>query len=71
MSKTQLISMTELLGLPVGTVFKKGNRKRIFIKVEGFFVFYKVPSKKGETKGENILIFERWMKGAEIIKQEV
>ena len=56
----------DLLNLKVGDVLKKGNRRRIFLGIQGIFVFYTTPSSKKATIGENIQTFLKWMKKAEL-----
>lgn len=59
----------DVFNLKPGTVLKKGNRKRIFVNVDGFYVYYKLPSKPKSIIGEHATIFLEWSKGAEIEKE--
>ena len=63
------VTLAELHSLPVGTVLQKGNRKRILLGTNGFFVYYKTPSGKS-TIGESIIHFREWLLKAEIVKDE-
>lgn len=68
--QNQSLTIADLLKLPVGTVLKKGNRRRVFMEIRGYMVFYKIPSRKRQVIGENAYLFEKWMKGAEIEKPD-
>jgi hypothetical protein len=46
-------------------VYTKGKRKRICLGQEGFFVYYKIPSKPNETIGIRFDLWNKWAKGAE------
>lgn len=61
------ITLAELHTMPVGTVLKKGKRKRIYLGVNGLFVMYKTPSKPKEVTGEFIGDFRKWLLGAEVV----
>ncbi|WP_140417723.1 DUF3797 domain-containing protein [Desulfosporosinus sp. FKA] len=45
-------------------IYKKGNRTRICLGQEGFFVYYKTPSKLGHTAGLRIDLWKKWAKSA-------
>jgi len=45
-------------------VYKKGTRTRICLGQEGFFVYYKIPSKMKQTTGERIDMWDKWDKNA-------
>jgi hypothetical protein len=64
--KKQMV-LADLVNMKVGTVLQKGKRKRIFLGVDGMFIYYTTPSSKCTT-GEYIGIFRKWLKDAEIVE---
>ncbi|MGF7534997.1 hypothetical protein AAGG74_15110 [Bacillus mexicanus] len=63
------MELTDIAFLKEGTVLQKGKRKRIFLRQEGFMVFYKTPSSNKIT-GEFIGSFKKWLKNAEVINND-
>lgn len=57
--------------LEPGMILKKGQRKRIYIGIQGLFVYYKTPSSPNSTTGELIFNFKRWLEDAEVVPEEV
>lgn len=56
----------ELIDLKVGMVLQKGNRKRIFLGINGFMAYYTTPSSKNTT-GVLISNFTKWLENAEVV----
>lgn len=56
----------DLFELKLGCTLQKGQRKRVFLGVEGFMVYYQTASSKSTT-GERIDLFKKWMKGARLV----
>lgn len=48
-------------------LYKKGNRSRIYLGQQGFFVYYKMPSSMKQTTGIRIDLWDKWVKDAEYV----
>ncbi|MGE6548077.1 hypothetical protein ACQKFK_03410 [Bacillus mycoides] len=62
------LMLADLHTMKVGTVLQKGKRKRIFLGIDGMFVYYKTASSSKSFTGESVTIFQKWLKGAEVVK---
>jgi hypothetical protein len=60
------VTLAKLHTMPIGTVLQKGKRKRIYLGMQGYFVFYRTPSNKDVT-GENLGDFRKWLLDAEVV----
>lgn len=63
----ELMTMNELIHLPVGTTLKKGTRQRILIGLSGFMMLYKTKHNSKGVSGVLVTDFLKWTKGAEIV----
>jgi hypothetical protein len=51
-------------------VYKKGNRTRICLGQQGFFIYYKMPSSMKQTTGIRIDLWKKWAKDATYVQDD-
>lgn len=61
------VTLSQFHSMEIGTVIKKGNRKRIYRGMGGFFAYYSTPSKPNEVTGVSLSNFRKWLLEAEIV----
>lgn len=59
-------TVLNLFDLQYGCTLQKGKRKRIYLGMSGFMVYYTTPSSKAQS-GERIDLFKKWMIGAKLV----
>lgn len=63
-------TLTDLFAMESGVVLQKGNRKRIFLGYDSYFIYYRTPSSRGRKTGEHFARFLTWYEKAEVVGEE-